>query len=197
MTDSGNVLVLLGASALSRFRKKAIIDRIQCGDTRVLDVHAGYQYFVHLDSSLTDRERSILEQLLDVTTSEGGEQSNELLVTPRIGTISPWSTKATNIIHRCGLNQVKRVERGVTWRFGLESSSKSDELSKIASMLHDPMTESVLHDSSDLARLFQPASPMPLVCVDVMQGGRQALEQANSEFGFALSDDEIDYSTLR
>ena len=193
MSESGEVLVLTGASALSRFRKKAILDRVQSVDSNIIDVHAAYRYFIHLDSPFEEHHCSILRQLLDVADSKDGAQDDRLLVVPRIGTISPWSTKATNIIHRCGLTQVKRVERGIAWCFKRGSSEKSQDGLNVAVLLYDAMTESVLHESSGLARLFQPASPKPLQCVDVMQGGCQALEQANSEFGFALSDDEIDY----
>ncbi len=193
MTGNGEVLVLIGTSAISRFRKKAILDRVQAVDATIVDVDAAYRYFAHLDSKLDARERSILNQLLDVACDESSARHGGLLVVPRIGTISPWSTKATDIVHRCGLSQVIRAERGVLWTFEHSSDSASKDWTLLESLLHDPMTESVLPESFDLARLFQPAPPEPLQCVDVMQGGREALVQANAEFGFALSDDELDY----
>ncbi|MDH3694196.1 MAG: phosphoribosylformylglycinamidine synthase [Gammaproteobacteria bacterium] len=193
MTDNGDVLALPGANALSGFRNKTILDRVRGTEPNIAGLHAAYRYFVHLDSPLDEHDRSILEQLLDVEKPGTDAHDDGLLIVPRVGTISPWSTKATDIIHRCGVTQVKRAERGLLWRFELASGHDIEEWAHIESLLHDPMTESVLHESTDLAQLFQPASPRPLLCVDVMQGGREALEQANTKFGFALSQDEIDY----
>ncbi len=194
MTDSGEVLALHGANAMSGFRHKAVVERLKYVDRYIVDARASYRYFVHLQSALDTEQRSVLEQLLDCTAPlTGPSSSTELLIVPRVGTISPWSTKATDIIHRCGLTAVKRIEHGVCWQIDPTSGYEIDNWEIISALLHDPMTESVLYEVSRVTELFQPASPKPLVCVDVIQGGRQALERANSESGFALSNDEIDY----
>ncbi|HAS13974.1 MAG TPA: phosphoribosylformylglycinamidine synthase, partial [Idiomarina abyssalis] len=111
--------------------------------------------------------------------------------TPRIGTISPWASKATDIAHNCGLKSIHRVERGVA--FYLQGDLSAEELKQAALLLHDRMTESVLYDMNDAQQLFRSQEPQPLSSVDILAGGREALAQANISLGLALADDEIDY----
>ena len=115
-----------------------------------------------------------------------------MLVVPRPGTISPWSSKATDIAHNSGLEQVRRLERGTA--FYLTGSDIADATFQAAAdLLHDRMTEVALFDLADADRLFQQAEPRPSISVDLQGGGRAALVAANGELGLALSDDEIDY----
>jgi phosphoribosylformylglycinamidine synthase len=150
---------------------------------------AEHWYFVELETSLNADEPARLKDLLGIPAllpvAPGGEL---LLVTPRLGTISPWSSKATDIARNCGFAAVKRVERAVAYHV-----AGKFEKSALATRLHDRMTESVL-DSIDAARaLFHHVVPQPLTSVDLQSGGRAALVAANAELGLALSDDEIDY----
>jgi len=114
---------------------------------------------------------------------------------PRPGTISPWSSKATDIAHNCGLQTVQRIERGVLYTIGLQNdrSLSAEEADSIAARLHDRMTESVFREVEEAERLFQQAEPTELTVVNVLDGGRDALQHANSTLGLALADDEIDY----
>ena len=113
------------------------------------------------------------------------------LVVPRLGTISPWSSKATDIALNCGLTQVERIERGVAFYVAGDYSEAESKL--LADALHDRMTQLVLDNMQDAAALFSHAEPRPLAVIDVLQGGIASLEKANLELGLALADDEIEY----
>jgi len=112
------------------------------------------------------------------------------LVVPRIGTISPWSSKATDIASLCGLSELLRIERGVAYHIrGLNH----EQHVAAAALLHDRMTESVLDDVDDLVQLFAHHEAAPLATIEMLENGRLALEAANRELGLALAEDEIDY----
>ncbi|MGC4084184.1 MAG: phosphoribosylformylglycinamidine synthase [Vicinamibacterales bacterium] len=115
------------------------------------------------------------------------------LVVPRPGTVSPWSSKATDIVHNAGLSMVRRVERGVAYYVDVAGETTPNTHAALGALLHDRMVESVLPHMNDAASLFDQDDARPLVTVDILGGGRAALEQANSERGFALASDEIDY----
>jgi phosphoribosylformylglycinamidine synthase len=128
----------------------------------------------------------------------------EFFVIPRLGTISPWASKATDIAHNCGMSHVHRIERGVAYtvvlKSGILGSSigapkklSDDELAKVAALLHDRMTETVLRSADDASQLFRELEGKPLESIDVLKEGRAALVRANTELGLAMSDDEIDY----
>jgi len=118
-----------------------------------------------------------------------------VLVVPRPGTISPWSSKATDIAHNCRLEAVRRVERGTAHYLEAESGLDEEALAQAALVLHDRMTQVALLDLDGAARLFERAAPRPATRVDVLAGGRAALVEANAALGLALSGDEIDYLT--
>ena len=111
-----------------------------------------------------------------------------LLVVPRAGTISPWSSKATDIAHVCGLTAIRRIERGIEYRLLDTRPLGPERLAAIAPVLFDRMTEMVLFDPEHAQRLFGHTAPKPLVQID-----REHLESANRELGLALSADEISY----
>ncbi|EWH03021.1 hypothetical protein Q427_05635 [Halomonas sp. BC04] len=160
-------------------------------------------HFVDHDGELSDDERQVLGRLLDYGiqsggiqgdgTSDAGVEGQLFLVVPRIGTQSPWSSKATDIVHNCGLAQIRRLERGIAYRVVLKAPMSETAFTAIVEALHDRMTENVLADASDAARLFAHHEPAPLGQVDILDGGRSALETANGELGLALAEDEIDY----
>jgi len=116
-------------------------------------------------------------------------------VTPRLGTVSPWSSKATDIVRNCGLGAIARIEHGIAYQLtGKKGRAPSaDQVAAALAHLHDRMTESVLTDEREAERLFHHVAPQPLESVDILKGGRKALEKANAEWGLALSPDEIDY----
>ncbi|MDT0501712.1 MULTISPECIES: phosphoribosylformylglycinamidine synthase [unclassified Halomonas] len=189
------MLELRGAPALSAFRHAKLLAALRDDVGDVASLGAEYVHFVDHAGELSGKALSVLEQLLDYGAepqSDAGE-GQLFLVVPRIGTQSPWSTKATDIAHSCGLSQVNRIERGIAYRVKLKGMLSEKAFEKITAILHDRMTETVLADPSDAAQLFAHHAPAPLGSVDLLEGGREALVTANAELGLALADDEIDY----
>lgn len=187
------MLILRGASALSPFRTQKLLANIQNVVPSVTNIAAEFSHFVHLQTPLSDAQGELLTQLLThgpsaATEAHGGRL---FLVVPRAGTISPWSSKATDIAHNSGLSQVQRIERGIA--YFVEGNLNCEECTAIEALLHDRMVESV-YDSLDAAEgLFQHQAPAPQASIDILTGGRAALEAANVALGLALAEDEIDY----
>ena len=190
------MLKIHGSSALSEFRLQKLLGECQAIDPAVQAVVAEYVHFIDTDRPLSDAERNILQKLLDYGSRHGGAPSGgeNLLVIPRAGTISPWSSKATEIAQRCGLAAVRRIERGIQYRFkGSAGWQLTEELQQqLAPLLHDRMTQSLLSAGSE-PDSFAGHRPQPLHTAPLLEQGRAALEDANRELGLALSDDEIDY----
>ncbi|MBP6008043.1 MAG: phosphoribosylformylglycinamidine synthase [Rhodoferax sp.] len=188
-----------GGSALSAFRVQQLLPALQAVNDKINGIAARY---VHLVASLdepSDTLKSQLAALLTYGEPYSGPQDGALIVvTPRVGTVSPWASKATDIAHNCGLS-VKRVERVVEYRLTLKNGllSKSlltaEQLAQVADLLHDRMTESVMFDRAQAMNLFKELPAAPMAHVDVLHGGKAALLAANIEFGLALAADEIDY----
>lgn len=184
---------LSGRPALSPFRLDKRLATVREVAPGVTAVEAHYVYFTATRDELTAGQRRRLERLLEAghgtALPDAGPET--LYVTPRVGTVSPWSSKATDILRNCGLDLVERVERGVWWR--LEGLTGDDARRRAAALLHDRMTESVLDDLAEAERLFRRGKPEPLARFDVSGQGRAALEHANAELGLALSGEEMDY----
>jgi len=195
------ILLFPGACALSPFRRERLLQRLKDAGLPVADVRARYEHFVHCDADLDEAARTRLAELLDYGTPADPEDGEGLVlrVIPRLGTVSPWASKATDIAHNCGLNAVRRIERGVRYvltpQRGLlgAKSLDGDKLAAAAACLHDRMTETVVDASFDGQALFTPLAGKPMQTVPVQAQGRAALEAANASLGLALSDDEIDY----
>jgi phosphoribosylformylglycinamidine synthase len=192
------MLKLPGSSALSAFRIARLLARLQALEPAVSTLQAQFLHFVDCNGEPDARERLLLDQLLD----DGGErppgaaahaaESQRLLVVPRPGTISPWSSKATDIAHVCGLSSVRRIERGILYRLGLRHSVPAARRAALAAPLHDRMIEAVFEDIECATRLFATDQPRPLRFISLGQG-RAGLIDANRRLGLALADDEIDY----
>ena len=191
------LLPLPGRKALSDFRLDKLLTGIRTAVPVVAGLDARFWHFVQLVRPPREDEKAVLVRILTYGrhTDEAEQEGDLLLVVPRIGTISPWSTKATDIAHHCGLDAVKRIERGIAYRIRTIDGLRLDSAHRraIVPALHDRMTETVLHRHEEAAQLFQEISPAPLATVDVIGGGRDALVRANGEMGLALADDEIDY----
>ncbi|MGB5561933.1 MAG: phosphoribosylformylglycinamidine synthase [Sedimenticolaceae bacterium] len=186
------MLTLRGAPALSEFRLNKLQKRLSAVVGEDVGLSAEYIHFVEFDGDLAGSDRQLMERLLDYGPAHGmtSEEGQLFLVIPRPGTISPWSSKATDIAHNCGLGQVRRIERGIAyWVDGADRAVRAD----LGAQLHDRMTQVVLADMDAAGMLFRHAQPRPFTNVDVLQGGRTALVAANSELGLALSEDEVDY----
>jgi phosphoribosylformylglycinamidine synthase len=172
-----SVLQLRGPRALSESRLAKLAAQLQ---SRSLS--AEYRYFVEAAGDLSAEERRVLDRLLDDGSPRPPSPSGSLyLVVPRLGTISPWSSKASDIAHNCGLARVKRIERGTAFHI---EGAKADP----APLLHDRMTQTVLRSFDEAARLFEHIPPRELQFIKISQ-----LRQANVQLGLALSDDEIEY----
>jgi phosphoribosylformylglycinamidine synthase len=189
------MLQIPGAPAFSSFRLQKLLERVRHEIRSIVGLNAHFVHFVELEQGLSEAQRAVLGQLLTPYVAPPGEAQHSFWVVPRLGTISPWSSKATDIAHNCGLSSVRRIERGTRFDLLVASGGELGEsaLERVLDLLHDRMTESVLGSVEDAQLLFRQSEPAPLVVVDVLQGGREALERANRGLGLALSSDEVDY----
>jgi phosphoribosylformylglycinamidine synthase len=188
---------LRGAPALSDFRVNKLLDQCVQLQLPVTEIYAEYAHFAQLNDELATDEEKVLQQLLTYgpTIEEHAPQGQFYLVTPRPGTISPWSSKSTDIAHNCGLAKVERLERGMAYYIsiteGVKLSAEQEQL--LVGLLHDRMVESVFATFADADKLFVSAEPGELTAIDIENGGKNALTQANIELGLALADDEVNY----
>jgi len=188
-----------GGNALSAFRVQQLLPRLQVIHDRISGIAAR---FVHLVASEQQPDAATRERLAALLTYgdpyTGPTEGELLLVSPRFGTVSPWASKATDIAHNCGL-ALKRVERVTEYVITLKqpllgkAALSEEQRLAVAALLHDRMTESVMFERAQAAGLFTELQAQAMEYVDVLGGGRAALETANTQFGLALADDEIDY----
>ncbi len=189
-----------GGNAISAFRVQQLQPALEAIHPKITGIAAR---FVHLVASEQPLSAALQERLAALLTYgdpyEGADEGTALIVTPRLGTISPWASKATDIARNCGLD-VYRVERVTEFRVSMKSGLLGgkaeltpEQLGQIAALLHDRMTESVVATRAEAQHLFSTLAAQPMEFVDVLGGGRAALEVANKQWGLALADDEIDY----
>jgi phosphoribosylformylglycinamidine synthase len=185
---------LLGAPALSQFRLDKLLRALQAADSRVKGLASRHIHFID-SAPLDEAESELLAKLLTYGPRAHlqTERGQSLLVIPRLGTVSPWSSKATDIAHVCGLAAVQRLERGTLYFIEAAAPLGEGDLRGLGALLHDRMTESMLLDTQQPAGLFHSAPPRPLRVVALGREGHAALARANAEWGLALSDDEIEY----
>ena len=186
--------ILRGSPALSAFRVNKLLTRFQEAHLPVSDIYAEYVHFADVSAPLNTEEKSRLQRLLKYGPSlaEHTPRGRLLLVTPRPGTLSPWSSKATDIAHNCDLPQVRRLERGLAFYVQAPQLTEA-QWPQLAALLHDRMMETVFSELQEAEKLFVQQPPQPLQSVDMLAQGRTALEEANQRLGLALADDEIDY----
>ncbi len=188
------MLVLPGASALPHFRLDKLLVALRAIDPTVEGVEAYFTHFIDLSAPLSASETKVLERLLESHSAPalpGG--AVHLVVTPRPGTLSPWSTKATDIAHVCGLSTVRRIERGTVYVLRATHTLSAQAIANLAAPLHDRMIEAVLPSIEAAAQLFRDESARPLARVELGDDGRAALMAADRRLGLALSPDEVDY----
>lgn len=193
------MFALEASRALSDFRATRLLARLQSIDPAALGVTARFVHFVHTSRELSADEAQRLAALLEYGEPAQEARGHEFLVVPRLGTISPWASKATDIARNCGLDAVLRIERGT--RFAVEfkrgllgaHQPKPEALAAIGAALHDRMTESLVPVDLDPAQLFAELPGKPMASVALGADARAALARANVEMGLALSEDEIDY----
>ncbi len=186
--------ILRGSPALSTFRINKLLDSFKAAQLPVKGIYAEYMHFAELTAPLDDEARTRLTRLLKYgpTIEENAPEGTLILVTPRPGTLSPWSSKATDIARNCALTQVKRLERGVAYYIHGDALSEA-QLKAVSTLLHDRMMETVFSSFEQAQELFAYHEPMPVQSVDLLGQGREALVEANIRLGLALAEDEIDY----
>src|SRR5215469_14179561 len=189
------MLQLPGPPALSAFRIAKLLERLRALEPTITQVSARFVHFVELAQPLSASEQGILAQLLTYgprLPQAADENGARLLVVPRAGTISPWSSKATDIAQVCGLAPVRRIERGIAYRLTAAAALGGEQLERVAPVLFDRMTEEALLDPAQVVRLFEHGQPRPAQRVSLRRG-RVALEEADRRLGLALSAEEMDY----
>jgi len=183
------LLIYRGPGALSAFRREPLLARCQALVPAITGLTAEFFYAVDCEDDRSPAELALVEGVLAARGPLPPPAGQRLAVCPRPGTLSAWSTKATEILHNCGASGVRRVERGMAYDFTGERLTR-DALRPVLPLLHDRMTEAVV---DDVASLFAAVPPRPLVHIPLTEQGRRALEQANAAMGLALSPAEIDY----
>ena len=185
------ILHLKGGPALSDFRIEKLLAGL--GAQGITGASAEYRYFIELVGPLDEADLVFLGELLHAKPHQ--PEADVVLIVPRLGTVSPWSSKATDIAANCGLSAVVRIERGIRWTLAGKKGRRlpAETVGAALPLLHDRMTESVLFDEAGAEGLFHHVEPPPFQTVDILKGGRKALETANGEWGLALSADEKDY----
>jgi len=191
------MLVLRGSPALTPFRLDKLMARAAEVAPEVKHIYAEYLHFADCERELDGDEQAVLAKILTYGPSAKSEdpEGTLMLVIPRIGTISPWASKATDIAQNCGLANIKRLERGVAYyATGENNAPLSDHArAQFAGLVHDRMIEQVLDSVEEAEGLFATHEPAAMRTVDVLGGGKAELERANTEWGLALAPDEIDY----
>ncbi len=186
------MLKIPGTSALSSFRVNSLLTKLQALEPAIAAVSAQFIHFIDTDATLDAGQSDLLNKLLAYGSGQTDPlaEGEPILVVPRSGTQTPWSSKATEIAQRCGLFAVKRIERAIEYRL----VSSAPLTPAITALLHDRMTQTVIL-GDPAPDLFAQHAPQPLQRVTIIENGRDALVQANIDLGLALSDDEIDYLT--
>ncbi|MBT3566661.1 MAG: phosphoribosylformylglycinamidine synthase [Porticoccus sp.] len=187
------MLIFQGLPALSKFRNQKLLTSIQDIESSVTALYAEYVHFVEVNKALTAEESLIITSLLKYgpRTAAIQPKGNLLLVTPRPGTISPWSTKATNIAHNAGLSSVGRIERGIAYYLKGNTNITVNKL--LHSLICDRMTEATFLAMSEVESLFVAHDPAQTMTIPMLTEGKAAMQKANVDLGLALADNEIDY----
>ncbi len=190
-------LSLRGSPALSQFRLDKLYASLKTSTPNIAHIYAEFVHFAFSENALDEMQQNTLKQILTYGPQAKVEApAGELfLIIPRIGTISPWASRATDIANNCGLVDILRLERGVAFYVTTTNGKALTESEKatLKTQIHDRMTEQVFGDLNDAQKLYHAATPAPLSTIDILQGGKAALNAANNNMGLALSPDEVDY----
>ena len=185
-------ICLLGGSAFSEFQRQKLTQSL-CARTGLdIQLKARFVYFVECSGLPVTDHLHKLESLLQAKRAEQFPDQGVQLVVPRLGTQSPWSSKATDIARRCGLHEISRIERGTLFQLPVEATT-GQNLHRVSALIHDRMTQTVLTTMQQANDIFDHQPARPLVHTDISGDAQQALSQANQELGLALSAAEIDY----
>lgn len=189
-----NILILQGQTFLSLFRQEKILAKLQKKIPAIYAVQAEYIYFVE-SKELVQSQLKTLQQLLQAKkfSDKNFNENLSIIVVPRLGTISPWSSKATDIAHVCDLKNINRIERGIVYHLQSKQQLTKVQLTQAAAILHDRMIEDVLFDFNEIDKIFVHGKATTFQTIDILNQGEQALLQANKKMGLALTSEEINY----
>jgi len=191
------MLIFSGQHALAAFQQKRLLFSLQAVKPSISNLVARWMYFVNPERRLETSKHELLKTVLAATDYQQDSPSPtrlSALVLPRAGTLSPWSSKASDILHNCGLSEIARVERGMMIDITVSDCEWSEHERKLVSpLLYDRMVERLMLNIDDADDVFCDEKPRPLTTIDVLGAGFQALAQANQDMGLALSEDEITY----
>lgn len=189
------MIILHGSPALSDSRLQHLLADFKSANLPVKSVSADFMHVVDLESDLTSEESEVLNKVLEYGPRREAKANvgSLFVVCPRPGTISPWSSKATDIVHICGVSKVRRIERAVAYYVEFTAPETEEFVKAVSAKIHDRMTEGVFRSLDELGVLFNKETPKPMNVVPVLTEGREALVKADKEMGLALAPDEIDY----
>jgi len=201
------MIEILGRSCLSAFQSEKLYSQLKQVSSKITGIRGSYVHLLDVSGELDNGELQKIDKLLSYGphSSEANVdlKSCKLYVIPRLGTISPWSSKASDIFHNCGLEKVRRVERGCVYQLSINANLSGNDLSdtllsenekqNVSKILHDRMTESFQFENLTGLKIFEQSEPKTLEFIDILSQGKRALVDANAQLGLALADDEIDY----
>lgn len=191
--QNNTISIFYGNQVFSEFRKKNLLNKAKKIGCDIRDFTAFYLHLVESKTALSINDQSHLNQLLDYgVKNKTKPYTQKFFIAPRVGTISPWSSRATNIAQQCDVN-ILRLERCVAITFDLTEELSASKKNELIQIFFDRMTESVFFNETDLKQLFRHADPKSLEQINILEHGVQALEKFNQDNGLALSDDEIAY----
>ena len=189
--------ILRGSSALSGYKVEKLAEAFAKAGIEVESICTRFIHLVDVDTPLTQEQKTVLNKLLTYgpVDEDHVEKGDLLFVIPRVGTISPWASKATDIAHNCGLNEIHRIERGIAfWISKKDGTSLTEAERKVVTpLIHDRMMQTVLDSLEDGKALFEKQTPKPFTTVPLTTGGKEALKKANVELGLALNEEEMEY----
>ncbi len=190
-----HILCIRGQVAQSEFRLQRLLADVQPLVPQLGRIHAHHCYFALTASALTETEGQRLARLIDGENdfSFNPVQPDSILVVPRFGTVSAWSSKATEIVHRCGLEALERIERGTVWTLDCSSPISEEQKALLHPHLHDRMVESVLTDETQIDLIFNRSARRQTQYIDVSENGLENLQAASDQYGLALTDSELAY----
>ena len=189
--------IMRGSSAVSDFRLEKLSQSISKAGISVKSINSTYIHLIDLNEELTEAEQNVLKQILSYgpVKAEKKEEGDLFFVIPRVGTISPWASKATDIVHNCGLSKIRRIERGIAYYISKQDGTafSQEERNVVIPLLHDRMMENVLSSLEDGEKLFGKQEPKPFKSVPLTTKGLEAIREANVELGLALNEPEMGY----
>lgn len=189
------MIEIYGPPSHSPFRLKQLLTSLQKLDSNITSLGARYIHFLEASETLNKNEQQTLDVLLSYGPDwkVGPSDGQKIIVIPRLGTTSPWSSKASDIAHISGLKKVRRIERGLIYTIVFKINKEPESLNHLFDLLHDRMTQTILLDVKDVQTIFDVNSPKPLSTIPLLSEGLEALRLSNTDLGLALNDQEMDY----